>query len=312
MLKIHSSVADRPLTEDETRIRRTIESHVQMLAGKIGIRNQSEYRNLEAAAAYIERCLRKSGYDVERQEIHVPDENVVWNLEATLPGSGDPNETIVIGAHYDSAPGSPGANDNASGVAALLALAELHARQTRERTIRFVAFANEESPHFKTPVMGSVLYANWCKQRGDRIYGMICLETIGYYSQEPRTQTYPFPLQHIYPDTANFVALVGNLKSSKLMTELSEAFRRSADFPCLSASVPSWIPGVSASDHWAFWRNDYPAVMITDTANFRYWHFHSADDTPDKLNYPGFARVVIGISGILDHLARKADRSIDP
>jgi hypothetical protein len=129
---------------------------------------------------------------------------------------------------------------------------------------------------------------------------MICLETLGYYSNEPKTQTYPFPLQHLYPDTANFIAFVGNLKSSQFQSEMEEAFRQTTDFPCISASVPAWIPGVSASDHWSFWRNDYPAVMITDTANFRYWHFHSEHDTPDKLVYSEFARVVSGLSGVLD------------
>jgi Zn-dependent M28 family amino/carboxypeptidase len=302
MARPPAPVTERPPTEAERAMEELLRAHVQVLAGDIGVRNHVEYRNLEAAAVWIAQCFKEYGYEVEWQEIRGEHENVVWNLQAVLRGSDSPEEAIVIGAHYDSAPESPGANDNGSGVAALLALAQLYAGRRPRRTLRFVAFANEETPYFQTSLMGSVLYANQCRQRGDRIRLMICLETIGYYSQAPHTQTYPFPLQFFYPDTANFVAFVGNLKSREELAEATRAFRDATDFPCLSGAVPKWIPGVSASDHWAFWRNNYPAIMITDTANFRYLQFHSVDDTPDKLSYPEFARVVMGISGMIDRL----------
>ena len=287
----------------EAALQDRLQTHVQMLAGAIGIRNRDAYANLEAAARYIDSCLSESEYTVHRQEIHAPDEGVVWNLEARLPGSDPEAGAIVVGAHYDSAPACPGANDNGSGVAALLELARFHTGQKHGRAIRFVAFANEEDPHYKTPLMGSVVYAEACRQRGDRIHAMVCLETIGYYSHEPRTQAYPFPLEFFGPDTANFVALVGNLKSRAIVTEAAAAFRETVDFPMISAAIPTWVPGASASDHWAFWQRDYPAVMITDTANFRYREFHTARDTPDRLAYSDFTQVVAGISGIIAHLA---------
>jgi Zn-dependent M28 family amino/carboxypeptidase len=124
---------------------------------------------------------------------------------------------------------------------------------------------------------------------------MYSLETIGYYSEEPRSQHYPFPLSYFYPDRGNFLAFVANLASRELLHRTIRAFRAHASFPSEGAAAPAFIPGVDWSDQWAFWREGWPALMITDTAPYRYPYYHTAHDTPDKVNYERLARVVRGL-----------------
>ena len=206
--------------------------------------------------------------------------------------------------------GSPGANDNGSGVAALLALARRFAGKSFPRTLRFVAFVNEEPPMFQaTGEMGSYVYAGRCRANGDRIEAMMSLETIGYYSNTPHSQRYPLlGLGLLYPTTGNFVGFVGNVSSRALVREAIGQFRQHAQVPAQGAAMPSIIPGIGWSDQWAFWQHGYPGIMITDTAPFRYPHYHAASDTPDKLDYDTMARVVQGLEKVIDHLARSNSR----
>jgi Zn-dependent M28 family amino/carboxypeptidase len=228
----------------------------------------------------------------------------VANIEVERPGTSEERPITLIGAHYDSAGDSPGANDNASGVAVLLELARVAARESPSRTtVRFVAFVNEEPPHFMTDTMGSVVYANAAARRGDRIAAMISLETLGYFSDAPGSQQYPRPFGLLFPDRGNFVAMVSNLRSAALLRKVRGAFRSATSLPVIASPAPERIPGVGWSDHWAFWQHGVPAVMFTDTAPFRYPHYHTREDTPDKINYDRLARVVTGCIGVLRALS---------
>ncbi len=164
-------------------------------------------------------------------------------------------------------------------------------------------FVNEEPPYFQSAQMGSWVYAKACHDRDENVVAMISLETIGYYSDAPNSQHYPFPFGLLYPSTADFIAFVGNTASRALVRETVASFRRHAQFPSEGAAVPGWITGVGWSDHWAFWQEGYPALMVTDTAPFRYPHYHDSTDTPDKLDYERFARVVDGLAGVVGDLA---------
>jgi Zn-dependent M28 family amino/carboxypeptidase len=221
-----------------------------------------------------------------------------------LYGRAHPDEIIVVGAHYDSLRGTPGANDNGSGIAALLELARLAAQKPIQKTIRFVAFVNEEPPFFQTENMGSWVYARRARQRNENISAMFSLETIGAYYQEKGSQRYPFPFGTSYPDTGDFIAFVSNLSSRRLVKKCIATFRKNATLPSEGIAAPQWMMGIAWSDQWAFWKENYPAVMVTDTAPFRYKYYHTAHDTVDKLDYESFTRAVAGLSFVLDDLSK--------
>lgn len=289
------------LNEAEIALRAELVSDVQALAGDIGERNTNRYAQLNAAAEFIEASLARAGltprresYDLRGQACH----NIEVEIRGTRP------EILVVGAHYDSVFGSPGANDNASGVAGLLALARRFAGKPCGQTLRFVAFVNEEPPYFQTAEMGSFVYARRCKDRGDRIEAMISLETIGYFSDEPHSQKYPAGLGFFYPSKGNFIGFVGNTGSRALLRDAVSAFKKEQKLPCEGAAMPAAIPGIGWSDQWSFWECGYPAIMVTDTAPFRYPHYHSGTDTPDKLDYDRFALVVSGMEKVIAELAK--------
>lgn len=291
-----------PLSGTEAELRDRLGRHVAVLAGEIGERNLWRHEALEASAGYIEKAFQAAGYEVASQH-YVVDGKTVRNLEAVLPGASPSDEIVVIGAHYDSVAGSPGANDNASGVAALLEIARLLAQEQPARSVRFVAFVNEEPPFFYTEEMGSRVYARRARERGEKIVAMLSLETIGYYADAPGSQHYPFPFSPFYPDTGNFIAFVGNLASRELVQACLASFRNRAAFPAEGIAAPGWMGGVHWSDHWSFWREGYPAIMVTDTALFRYAHYHARTDTPDKIDYERLARVVTGLARVTRDLA---------
>jgi Peptidase family M28 len=290
------------LSADEVALREGLRADVQKLAGEIGERNLWHYVQLNAAADFIEKSFsgaglypRRDSYEVHGQACH--------NIEVEIPGARP--EILLIGAHYDSVFGSPGANDNGTGVAATLALARRFAGRRTDHTLRFVAFVNEEPPYFLSDEMGSFVYAGRCKARGDKISAMISLETIGYFSDAPRSQTYPSPgLGIFYPKVGNFIGFVSNVQSRTLLRRVVALFRKHAKIPSEGAALPAFIPGVSWSDQWSFWRNGYPGIMVTDTAPFRYPHYHSSSDTPDKLDYDRFTLVVSGIEKVIEDLDR--------
>lgn len=273
--------------------------HVSVLAEEIGPRNIFVPDKWNAASDYIRTFWENRRYRVNTQTYSV--QNIAChNLAVEIPGKSEPDKIVLIGAHYDTVSYCPGANDNGSAVAALLELSRLFASRSSQKTIRFVAFANEEPPFFKTRQMGSLVYAKGCKEKKEDIVAMVCLETIGYYREEPNTQEYPFPLSFFYPNKGNFIAVVGNLRSKPLVKSFSRSFMQESDFPVECAGVFGFIPGIDWSDHWSFWQCGYPAIMITDTALFRYPYYHSVEDTPDKLDYHSLARVTSGIFKALE------------
>jgi hypothetical protein len=299
-----------PLSPDEVVLREELRANVQKLAGEIGERNMWHYPQLNAAADFIEDSFSRAGLRTRRDSYEMRGQTC-HNIEAEIPGNRP--EIIVVGAHYDSVFGSPGANDNGSGAAAVLALAQRFAaretergppRRTPNKTLRFVAFVNEEPPYFLSGEMGSLVYARRCKERGDKISAMISLETIGYFSDAPNSQTYPSPgLGVFYPKVGNFIGFVSNVKSRALLRRVIALFRKHAKIPSEGASLPAFIPGVSWSDQWSFWQHGYPAIMVTDTAPFRYPYYHSSSDTPDKLDYDRFTLVVSGMEKVIEELA---------
>jgi Zn-dependent M28 family amino/carboxypeptidase len=290
------------LSEAEIALRAELVADVQTLAGEIGERNLQHYAQLNAAADFIEGSFSRSGLQPRRNTYELQG-RACHNIETEIPGVRP--EIVVIGAHYDSVLGSPGANDNASGVAALLALARRFAGKPAAQTLRFVAFVNEEPPYFQTDEMGSFVYAKRCQARGDRISAMISLETIGYFSDKPGSQSYPSPgLGAFYPRKGNFIGFVGNFGSRALIRRAIGLFREQGKVPSEGAALPSFIPGVAWSDQWSFWQCGYPAIMVTDTAPFRYPYYHMASDTPDKLEYDRFALVVSGMEKVIVELAK--------
>lgn len=294
--------AARALSSDETTLRGELTADVRTLASEIGERNLRHYSQLQAAADYIERVFTNAGFHPRRDSYEIGS-RTCDNIEVEIRGS---SEIVIIGAHYDSVRGSPAADDNATGVASLLALARRFAGKPSDRTLRFVAFPSEEQPHFLKGDMGSLVYAKRCKQRGENIVAMISLETIGYYSDAPGSQHYPIPaLGWFYPTRGNFIAFVGNVASRDLVRQTIGAFRERAQIASEGAALPSGVPGVGWSDHWSFWQNGYRAVMVTDTAPFRYPHYHAATDTPDKIDYESMARVVSGLQHVVRALVMR-------
>ena len=295
------SGALKPLSAEETLLAENLHRHVAGVASRE--HNFMTPGEIEASARHIEQAFAGMGYAVALQRFQSGGDEV-RNIEVEVPGGARAGEIVVVGAHYDSVAGAVGANDNGSGVAATIELARLFRNTKPARTLRFVAFANEEPPFHHTDAMGSRHYALRAKARGENIVAMFSLETIGWYSERPGSQRYPFPLRFFYPSTGNFIAFVSNLASRPLLHEAIASFRRHAEFPSEGVAAPAFIPGVDWSDHWSFWKEGYPALMVTDTAPYRYPYYHAAQDTPDKVDYEHLARVATGLHRMLRELAQ--------
>lgn len=293
-----------PATNEELVLANKLKTHVVAIASTP--HNIDYYENLERAAEYLEEQLSQLGYQVTQQEFVASGLNV-RNLEVTIPATADATgkRSFVIGAHYDSAFYAPGANDNGTGTAAVLELARLlKNNKSKDTTIRLVLFVNEEPPFFGGPLMGSSVYAASLKARGEQVIGMISLETLGAFYDTPNSQKYPQPLGLAFPTTANFVAFVGMPKSRAFVHEVMDSFRRHTAFPSIGGVAPSYIQGIAWSDHASFQERGFPALMITDTAVFRYPHYHKATDTPDKVDYEKLARITKGVERVVRDLVK--------
>lgn len=259
---------------------------VAFLAGTIGQRSWQDLDKLAKSAAYIEDRLRAAGCETVRQPF-IFRGNTYHNIITEIRGS-DPAEDgiLVVGAHYDSCEGTPGADDNASAVAALLELARLTKEKPLRRTVRYVAYCLEEPPAYMTHHMGSYLHAESLHKEDAKVFGMISLEMLGYYNDEEGSQYYPSSLfKPFYPDTGNFIAFVGNFSSRDFSNCFKSAFTSVSSFPIESLNGFSIIPGVDFSDHRNYWKFGYPGFMITDTAFYRNPNYHDPGDTPDTLDY---------------------------
>jgi hypothetical protein len=288
------------LADSEAATAARLDAHIRAIAARP--HNIEHYEALEQAARYIEGELTALGHRPVPQ-VYQADGRTVRNIEVTIepadPGAG--RGTVVVGAHYDSYGDAPGANDNGTGTAAVIELARLLSdlRNSGDRRIRLVLFVNEEPPYFQTPDMGSYRYARLLAERREPVIGMISLETLGCFLDRPGSQKYPPPLGLLYPDKGDFIAFVAMTGSRDLMQALIASFRSHTKFPTVGGVAPRFIPGIAWSDHWSFEQFRYPAVMITDTALFRYAHYHQPTDTPDKVDTAKLARIVHGIERVV-------------
>ena len=296
--------APPPATAEQQALAQQLRQHVAVIAAQE--HNAQHPAALEAVATYLESELVSYGYQVRRDEFKargVP----VRNLEVTVPSQSAPGQRlVVVGAHYDSAHETPGANDNATGTAAVLALAKSlqHLGATAQADVMFVLYTNEEPPFFKTPQMGSQVHAQALRARGAPVVAMLSLETMGYFSSAAGSQKYPWPLNQFYPTQGDFIAFVATTPDLGLARRVVRSFRSHAAFPSEGIAAPRFIPGVDYSDHAAYIDAGYPALMVTDTAPYRYPHYHTREDTPDKVDYDRLARVVQGLEGVVRDLAQ--------
>jgi Zn-dependent M28 family amino/carboxypeptidase len=273
---------------------------VEKLALEIGPRPWSEHARLTEAADFIAGEFASFGLRVSEQ--HFPFRgNTYRNVIGELPAGRDDEPLLVVGAHYDTVSGTPGADDNASGVAGLLALAKIVARRPPARTVRFAAFALEEPPVYRSRQMASYRYAQSLRDAGTRVGGMICLEMIGVFSDREGSQHYPLPLMSLtFPKAGDFLAMVGNRRSAPFTRLAAEGFRSATDLPLQTLNAPAVVIGIDFSDHWSFAKFGYPALMVTDTAFYRNPNYHGAGDLPDTLDYGRMAQVVAGLRGAVE------------
>jgi len=285
------------LSNEEKNSLKNLQEIVRVLAQDIGNRNFASYDNLNKAAAYISQKFKELGYDVTAIDYTLQG-RIFQNIVAERPEHREGKEIVIIGAHYDTC-FNPGADDNASGIAALLELARLLKDKELSFNMRFIAFVNEEPPFFMTNDMGSRVYTRQLREKGEKIKGAIILEMLGYYVHKPFSQRYLPLLGPFYPNRANFIVVVGNYPSYRFVDQIVKHFKHATDFPMESLIAPSFIPGVNYSDHWSFWKEGFPAVMVTDTAFLRSHHYHRPTDLPETLDYERMAEVVHGLKNVI-------------
>ncbi|MDP2941737.1 MAG: M20/M25/M40 family metallo-hydrolase [Candidatus Omnitrophota bacterium] len=292
----------RPWPRDPGLAQR-LNEHVRKLSEETGDRSISRYSRLEQAAGYIIGQLHSYGCDVRLQQYYAEGKRVE-NIIFRKTGSKAPGEFIVAGAHYDTYFG-PGADDNASGVAGLLELARMLQKGDVDRSVELAFFVNEEEPFFKTENMGSRVFAREAKQAGKDIKAAIIFDMIGYYTNRINSQRY-FPLSgFLLPHKGNFIAISANSQFRQLAERLQKSFRRgSASFP-VKVLISDFDPSVNSSDHWSFWQEGYPAVMVSDTDFLRNTHYHTSSDTWETLDFSSMACVVEGFYQSILELARK-------
>jgi len=287
-------------------------NHVRKLSVDLYPRSFEQFAHLDAAARYIEAQLQQSGAAVSRQDVVVQEAHY-RNLIARFGPAHGP--LTVIGAHYDSHgnPGAatdargysglthtPGADDNASGVAGLLELARLLGQHPPSHPVELVAYTLEEPPNFRSANMGSVWHARSLKAAGREVRLMLSLEMIGYFSDAPHSQRYPVPaLALLYPERGNFIALVGKMGRFQDTRSAKALMAGATDLPVVSINAPRLLPGIDFSDHRSYWDLGYPAMMVTDTAFQRNPHYHHAGDTWDKLDYVRMGKVVQAVYSVV-------------
>ncbi len=302
-----SNTGDGTTSQPEDSLSNRLFRHVDMLAGVIGPRHPGKMGTMAATAAYIESQLREIGLTVTRETYNVRGQSTD-NVIVNIPGSQDPNDIVILGAHYDSTPETPGADDNGSAVAVLIESARLLKDINPKRTVRFVAFACEESPYFHTGEMGSIVHATGCRRRQENVVAMLCLEMVGYFVDKENSQSVPpmIPrwLRWLFPSRGNFLAAVANPRSWKLCWRFRRAFKQATRFPLFSIVLPERIPEIHLSDHRGFWMEGFPALMLTDTSFLRNPHYHQATDTPETLDYDRMSEITKGVANAVRRISK--------
>lgn len=295
------------MSSNRDQIQSNLRMHVDRLAGLIGPRHLGKSSTIEATIGYIESQWGNMGYEHSR-ECYDAIGKTATNLIVEQRGFKRADEFLLLGAHYDTVPSTPGADDNASAVAVLLEACRLLKDFRGKRSIRYVAFACEEPPYFNLDSMGSQFHARQARQRGDKILGMLCLEMVGYYITADNSQMIPPLLPNwmrwMFPKRGDFLAAVGNLSSCKLCWQFRRGFKRGVPtMPLFSICLPEKIREIRLSDNSSFWDQGYPALMLTDTSFLRNPHYHQPTDTPDTLDYERMTDVTLGVASALQHLA---------
>ncbi|MEM8835200.1 MAG: M20/M25/M40 family metallo-hydrolase [Planctomycetota bacterium] len=296
---LHAS-SDDPLTQRQEQIKQELMHDVEMLATDIGPRNAAytPYK-IYAAQDWILNEMHKAGLQPNRIDVKMGEARIA-NIEVTFLGSTKSDEIIVIGAHYDTVRGSPGANDNASGVSMLLAAARRLSDSELDRTVRIVFFPNEEYPFSTGIQMGSKVYAKHCRAQDDNIVAMINVDSVGNFTNKPGSQKYPILALNL-PRKANFIAFGGNIENAPLVDTVVAVFQGQTDFPSIGAASDS--PHASRGDHAAFWWSGYPAIAMSDTSEYRDPHYHKPTDRAENLNYNEMARLAEGFIATIIELA---------
>ncbi len=273
-----------------------LRSVVTTLCREIGVRSYRDLDRLERTVKFVSSEFASAGLLVSTQSFTY-DGKTYRNVIGEIKGTTSSGKVLVIGAHYDTVRTTPGADDNASGIAGLLGIARLLKERQPGLTVRLVAFALEEPPVYRSRNMGSYHYAGSLKRGGAEVDGMICLEMIGYFSDREGSQHYPFPFMKLkFPTVGNFISLVGNSRSKPFTEGLAAGFRRATDLPLITLNAPAIVVGIDFSDHWSFNKHDIPALMVTDTAFYRNLNYHSPSDLPETLDYARMAKVVEGLA----------------
>jgi Zn-dependent M28 family amino/carboxypeptidase len=302
---IAANIVNTDLIVMKEEIKGNLSKTVHYLAEEIGPRSYTQTEALQKTTDYIKSELSAYGYEVSVQAYRAK-ERSFENIYVVKRGNIAPDKILVIGAHYDTVPGTPGADDNASGVAGLLELARVFADEEPGNTLHFVAFALEEPPFFRTKQMGSYVYAKKLNDEQRDVEGMICLESMGFFRDGPDSQMFPLPFfRFFYPTTGNYITFVSDFQSKGLLKRAENAFRQDSSLPVESLSSFALIPGIDFSDHRSFWKFGYAAIMVTDTAFYRNPHYHGIGDVPSTLDYERLAEVVIGLTASIRALAGK-------
>jgi hypothetical protein len=296
-----------------------LRAHVETLcADGPGGRSRTKPEAFARAAGYIRDELAAHGFTDINDEFVPGYGSLAPNIYVDIPGDDRPDEVVIIGAHYDNVPDSPGADDNASAVAVTIELAGAHKRasdagESFDRTVRYILFTNEEAPYFNQGEMASQHHADQSRARGERVTSMISVEMVGFFSDEPGSQRYPMGVNMPgLPDRGDFIAIVTRLEDAGLERTIARAFRSATDLPAIDAALPVQISAISWSDHSSFWARGIPAAMVTDTSFLRNPYYHQPTDTPDTLDYERMTQVFDGLVAVVRTLATIDAEADDP
>lgn len=312
LLPLSGCAAGARIDEQTPEVRRTqdrIRDDVRVLSVEYSDRNAEDRATLDRAGRWVADRLDSMGYSVRLERVNREQPERGFNVVAELRGVTRPDEIVLIGAHYDAEVDTPGADDNASGVAAMLELARRFGDEPLDRTIRWVGFTNEENSNSRGGVMGSFAYARDAKGRNEVIVAMMSLEMLGYYDETPGSQRYPFDsdmaarLGMELPDTGDFIGVVGRLEDRDLVGQIGSAMRGTGRANVVEAALPAMVRAIWRSDHGNFWLAGYNAVMVTDTSEFRTPHYHRPSDTIETLDFDRMAGVVDALEAAVRELA---------
>ena len=270
-----------------------LKKHVRVISEDFFPRDSLNTGNLDRCSDYIRSEFEKTGAKIRVQE-YSENGRTYRNVIARFGRSDE--DLIVVGAHYDACGDTPGADDNASGVAGLIELAGILSRAPVDRNIELVAYSTEEPPYFRSTSMGSAVHAKEFRERGIHVRGVVILEMIGWFSDDWMSQDFPFPLLRLfYPSRGNYIAIVGKLDQWPFMRELKKNMQGATGLPVYSINAPTTLPGIDFSDHLNYWQTGCNAVMVTDTSFYRNRDYHDEGDVWARLDYKRMAEVVVAV-----------------